>query len=108
MVGHSIMCAESTAIPASALSWGDATSTYGEGISCCATMIESASARRAGWMTRSKLQVVEADGARQATLIAEGDVDCALCRALPVLAAGWSFTPFGRTGSQSSPIVPTP
>lgn len=39
------------------------------------------------------VQVVEADAARQATLIAEGDVDCAFCRAPPVLAAGWSFSP---------------
>ena len=38
------------------------------------------------------VQLVEADVARQATLIAEGNVDCAFCRAPPVLAAGWSFT----------------
>jgi DNA-binding transcriptional LysR family regulator len=39
------------------------------------------------------VQVVEADAARQATLITEGEVDCAFCRAPPVLAAGWSFAP---------------
>ena len=39
------------------------------------------------------VQVVEADAARQATLIADADVDCAFCRAPPVLAAGWSFSP---------------
>jgi DNA-binding transcriptional LysR family regulator len=35
----------------------------------------------------------EADAARQASLVADGDVDCAFCRAPPVLPNGWSFTP---------------
>jgi DNA-binding transcriptional LysR family regulator len=35
----------------------------------------------------------EADASRQASLVADGDVDCAFCRAPPVLPNGWSFTP---------------
>lgn len=35
----------------------------------------------------------EADAARQSSLLADGDVDCAFCRAPPVLPTGWAFTP---------------
>lgn len=56
------------------------------------------------------VQVVEADAARQATLIAEGDVDCAFCRAPPVLATGWSFVPlwpdrFAIVASHAHPLA---
>ncbi|WP_348067669.1 LysR family transcriptional regulator [Polaromonas sp.] len=39
------------------------------------------------------VQLQEADAARQAALVANGDVDCAICRAPAVLPEGWSFTP---------------
>lgn len=35
----------------------------------------------------------EADASRQAGLLADAEVDCAVCREPPVLPAGWSFTP---------------
>lgn len=35
----------------------------------------------------------EADVARQAALVADGEVDCAFCRAPAVLPTGWSFMP---------------
>lgn len=35
----------------------------------------------------------EADATRQASLVSDGEVDCAFCRAPPVLPAGWTFTP---------------
>jgi DNA-binding transcriptional LysR family regulator len=34
----------------------------------------------------------ESDSTRQAGLIADGDIDCAICRLPPVLPAGWTFT----------------
>ena len=35
----------------------------------------------------------EADAARQAGLLADGELDCAVCRVPAVLPSGWSFTP---------------
>lgn len=35
----------------------------------------------------------EADASRQAALLADAEVDCAVCREPPVLPAGWTFTP---------------
>ena len=42
---------------------------------------------------RVLVQLQEADASRQASLVADGDVDCAFCRAPSVLPDGWSFTP---------------
>lgn len=42
------------------------------------------------------VQLQEADAARQAALIADGDVDCAVCRVPAVLPKGWFFTPFWK------------
>ncbi|MDP9932815.1 LysR family transcriptional regulator [Variovorax paradoxus] len=42
---------------------------------------------------RVLVHLQEADASRQASLVADGDVDCAFCRAPPVLPNGWSFTP---------------
>lgn len=39
------------------------------------------------------IELVEADVARQAMLLANAEVDCALCRQLAVLPSGWSFHP---------------
>ena len=39
------------------------------------------------------VQLQEADAARQAALVADADVDCAVCRVPAVLPDGWCFTP---------------
>lgn len=39
------------------------------------------------------LELIEADAARQAMLLANREVDCAICRRPAVLASGWSFQP---------------
>ena len=39
------------------------------------------------------LEVIEADVSRQAILLANAEVDCAICRLPAVLASGWSFRP---------------
>lgn len=39
------------------------------------------------------VQLQEADAARQEALVADGDVDCAVCRIPAVLPQGWFFTP---------------
>jgi len=39
------------------------------------------------------VQLHEADAARQAALVADADVDCAICRVPAVLPEGWFFTP---------------
>jgi DNA-binding transcriptional LysR family regulator len=52
----------------------------------------------------------EADAGRQASLVADGDVDCTFCRAPPVLPTGWSFTSlwadrFTIVASPSHPLI---
>lgn len=39
------------------------------------------------------LELIEADAVRQATLVANAEVDCAVCRRPAVLPSGWSFHP---------------
>ena len=39
------------------------------------------------------VELIEADASRQNGLVAQGEVDCAICRHPPVLPSGWSFTP---------------
>lgn len=38
----------------------------------------------------------EANAAHQATLIVDGDIDCAVCRVPSILPKGWFFTPFWK------------
>lgn len=42
------------------------------------------------------VQLQEADAIRQAALVADGDVDCTVCRAPAVLPNGWYFTPLWK------------
>lgn len=56
------------------------------------------------------VELVEADGKRQAELMAQHEIDCAICRCPPVLPAGWAFTPlwpdrFGIVARATHPLA---
>ncbi len=56
------------------------------------------------------VELVEADAKRQAELMAQRDIDCAICRCPPVLPAGWAFTPlwpdrFGIVARATHPLA---
>jgi DNA-binding transcriptional LysR family regulator len=56
------------------------------------------------------VELVEADVKRQAELMAQHDIDVAICRCPPVLPAGWSFTPlwtdrFGIVARTTHPLA---
>ncbi len=56
------------------------------------------------------IELIEADSARQSVLVANGEVDCAICRRPPVMPAGWSFLPlwsdrFGILAGTSHPLA---
>lgn len=39
------------------------------------------------------IELIEAEASRQSGMLASGEVDCAICRLPPVMAAGWTFSP---------------
>lgn len=56
------------------------------------------------------IELIEADSSRQGALVANGEVDCAICRRPPVMPAGWSFLPlwpdrFGIVAGTSHPLA---
>lgn len=56
------------------------------------------------------IELIEADSSRQSGLVANGEVDCAICRRPPVMPAGWIFLPlwpdrFGIVAGTAHPLA---